>query len=233
MTKAGGPEAAVSVERVGKTYVLGQRRVIALDDVSLTVDGGTFCAITGPSGSGKSTLLNIIGLLDTPETGYLRVCGVSSTTLSRRRAARFRRSNVGLVFQDFNLVPVLTVFENVQLPALAGGRPYVDRERDTWVMHLLDACGLKSAADQLPTQLSGGQQQRVAIARALVNRPKLVLADEPTANLDSRTGAQIIALMRTFNENLDTTFVFATHDAAIRDVADRSIALRDGSLVAT
>ncbi len=221
-----------------KSYSLGERRVHALRGVSIDVPAGSFCAITGPSGSGKSTLLNIMGLLDEPDSGHVSIRGTAAVGLKARDAARLRASSLGFVFQDFNLVPVLSAYENVELPLRvasrrrSGGRADARgaqaSERREWVMHLLHGVGLADRADHRPAQLSGGQQQRVAIARALVNAPFAVLADEPTANLDSETGAAVLDLMRLFNERFATTFVVCTHDPAVRDLAHVAFSLRDG-----
>ena len=221
-----GPDTAVTVEGVRKKYTLGERTVDALRGVSLSVPKGTFCAVVGPSGSGKSTLLNMIGLLDKPDAGKVLLEQTDTTNLNSRETASLRRTRLGFVFQDFNLVPVLSAFENVELPLrVQAGR--VDRD---WVMSLLDQVGLADHAGHRPSQLSGGQQQRVAIARALVNRPVIVLADEPTANLDSKTGKAVLQVMQRFNRELSTTFIFSTHDEAIREMAETTFMLRDGIL---
>ena len=221
-----GPDTAVTVEGVRKKYTLGERTVDALRGVSLSVPKGTFCAVVGPSGSGKSTLLNMIGLLDKPDAGKVLLEQTDTTNLNSRETASLRRTRLGFVFQDFNLVPVLSAFENVELPLrVHPGR--VDRD---WVMSLLDQVGLADHAGHRPSQLSGGQQQRVAIARALVNRPVIVLADEPTANLDSKTGKAVLQVMQRFNRELSTTFIFSTHDEAIREMAETTFMLRDGIL---
>ena len=221
-----GPDTAVTVEGVRKKYTLGERTVDALSGVSLSVPKGTFCAVVGPSGSGKSTLLNMIGLLDKPDAGKVLLEQTDTTNLNSRETASLRRTRLGFVFQDFNLVPVLSAFENVELPLrVHPGR--VDRD---WVMSLLDQVGLADHAGHRPSQLSGGQQQRVAIARALVNRPVIVLADEPTANLDSKTGKAVLQVMQRFNRELSTTFIFSTHDEAIREMAETTFMLRDGIL---
>ena len=219
-------DTAVTVEGVRKKYTLGERIVDALRGVSLSVPKGTFCAVVGPSGSGKSTLLNMIGLLDKPDAGKVLLEQTDTTNLNSRETASLRRTRLGFVFQDFNLVPVLSAFENVELPLrVHPGR--VDRD---WVMSLLDQVGLADHAGHRPSQLSGGQQQRVAIARALVNRPVIVLADEPTANLDSKTGKAVLQVMQRFNRELSTTFIFSTHDEAIREMAETTFMLRDGIL---
>lgn len=220
--------AVVTVEDVRKTYTLGERSVEALRGISLAIPTGTFCAVVGPSGSGKSTLLNIIGLLDKPDSGKVYLEEADTAHLNRRESARLRRTRVGFIFQDFNLIPVLSAFENVELPL----RIHAGRTDHEWVMSLLDQVGLADHASHRPSQLSGGQQQRVAIARALVNRPVIVLADEPTANLDSQTGQSVLQVMHRFNRELSTTFIFSTHDTAIREMAETTYELRDGMVIA-
>ncbi|MFW5807042.1 MAG: ABC transporter ATP-binding protein [Spirochaetota bacterium] len=224
-------QALLRVDNLHKTYRLGERRVRALRGISLEIMPGSFCAIVGPSGSGKSTLLNIIGLLDRPDEGTIRLGKTDAGKLGPAAAARARREQIGFIFQDFSLIPVLNAYENVELPLrLAGGGRSRGAIRE-WVMHLLEGVGLDDHARHKPAQLSGGQQQRVAIARALVNRPSLVLADEPTANLDSQTGQAILELMHRFNRDLGTAFLFSTHDAAIRAIAETTFPLRDGAIV--
>ena len=199
-------------------------------DVNLQLADGEFCAFVGPSGSGKSTLLNLIGCLDHPTSGTLTVNGTDIATLSRSAAASFRGEHLGFIFQDFNLVPVLSAFENIEYPLLMvrGWSPEKRRER---VEKMIAAVDMTEHAHKRPDQLSGGQKQRVAVARALVGEPRLVLADEPTANLDSKTGEAIINLMKQMNAELNTTFVFSTHDHAIMDIADHVIRLQDGLVV--
>ena len=232
MTESGTDRnPVVTVSDLYKRYSLGERTVEALRGVSLSIARGTFCAIMGPSGSGKSTLLNIIGLLDTADSGTVHLEDTDTASLRPREAAKLRRTRVGFVFQDFNLIPVLSAYENVELPlrvtAAAGGE---GRRRREWVLTLLEEVGLAEHAAHRPAQLSGGQQQRVAIARALVNRPVIVLADEPTANLDSETGGEILEVMHRFNREQGTTFIFSTHDPAIREMAETTIPLRDGAV---
>lgn len=226
------PAPLLRVDELYKTYQLGEREVRALRGVSLEIAPGSFCAIVGPSGSGKSTLLNIIGLLDAPDQGSVQLEEMDAGALSRRRATQVRRDRIGFIFQDFSLIPVLSAYENVELPLRIshgrGRRGASAQEHREWVMQLLEGVGLADHAAHRPAQLSGGQQQRVAIARALVNRPSLVLADEPTANLDSQTGETILELMHRFNRELGTSFVFSTHDAAIRQIAETVVPLRDG-----
>jgi putative ABC transport system ATP-binding protein len=217
----------VSVKDLTKTYRLGTQTVTALADVSLTVQAGEFMAVAGPSGSGKTTLLNLIGCLDTPTRGEIAIDGEPVTRLTAGRRADLRARKLGFVFQTFNLIPVLTAWENVEYPLLIHRRGGDDRAR---VRRALEQVGLAERARHRPAELSGGQQQRVAIARALVGEPALVLADEPTANLDSATGRDIVELMRRLNRERGTTFVFSTHDPRIMAAADRVVHISDGRL---
>ena len=217
----------VAVRDVSKTYRLGKVTVTALDGVSLAVKAGEFLAVAGPSGSGKTTLLNLIGCLDTPTSGEVMIDGEAIGGLSAGRRADLRARKLGFVFQTFNLIPVLTAWENVEYPLLLQRRRGDVAGR---VRAALEHVGLADRARHRPPELSGGQQQRVAIARALVTEPALVLADEPTANLDSRTGHEIIELMRRLNRERGTTFVFSTHDPRIVNVADRVLEISDGRL---
>jgi putative ABC transport system ATP-binding protein len=217
----------VGVVDVSKTYRLGALSVTALAGVSLQVAPGEFLALAGPSGSGKTTLLNLIGCLDTPTAGEIAIDGEPVTCWSAGRRADLRANKLGFVFQTFNLIPVLTAWENVEYPLL------IRRRRGdvaTRVSRALEQVGLADRARHRPAELSGGQQQRVAIARALVGEPSLVLADEPTANLDSATGHEIIELMRRLNRERGTTFVFSTHDPRIMKAADRVLEMTDGRL---
>jgi putative ABC transport system ATP-binding protein len=211
-----------------KTYRLGDTTVEALRGIDLTVNRGEFAAVWGPSGSGKSTLLNIIGLIDTPTSGDIILAGQPIGTLNDRERTRLRHQNIGFIFQGFNLVPVLSAYENVEYPLLLVGTPAAERRDRTLAM--LDAVGLSAQHGQRPNELSGGQKQRVAIARALVKQPDIVLADEPTANLDSRTGAAIIELMRRVQVELRTTFIFSTHDPQLISHAEEIFTIRDGEL---
>ena len=217
----------VHVQAVSKIYRLGKVTVTALSDVSLTVARGEFLAIAGPSGSGKTTLLNLIGGLDTATAGDITIEGEALGRLGVNRRADLRARKIGFIFQTFNLIPVLTAYENVEYPLLLH-RPGADIR--ALVESALAEVGLPDRAGHRPAELSGGQQQRVAVARALVNRPALVLADEPTGNLDSRTGAQILGLMRRVNRERGTTFVFSTHDPRIMKAADRVMEISDGRL---
>ena len=219
----------VRLSRVTKTYPVGSTEVKALDDITLSIPANRFSIVIGASGSGKTTLLNLVGCIDTPTDGAVQVCGEDVTELSDDNLADFRARNIGFIFQNFSLVPVLTAYENVEYPLMLVGVLPTQRRARTMVM--LEAVGLAEHARRFPNELSGGQKQRVAIARALVKRPTLVLADEPTANLDSATGASIIALMRHIQAELKTTFIFASHDAQLISHADEIFAIRDGALM--
>jgi len=219
----------VKLTGVGKSYRLGAVDVKALDAIDVEIGRGDFLALAGPSGSGKTTLLNLIGCIDKPTTGRVVIDGVDVTDVPLHRLAPTRRDTLGFIFQTFNLIPVLTAFENVEYPLLLKG--VARRERDTRVRRWLDAVGIAAQAKQRPDQLSGGQRQRVAIARAMVVEPKLVLADEPTANLDSDTALRILDLLAELNRETKTTFVFATHDQELIARAARTVRLRDGRIV--
>jgi len=219
----------VSIRNATKDYRLGKVTVPALRGVSLDVNSGEFLSIAGPSGSGKTTLLNLIGCVDTPTSGVVEVAGENTTTLGERAITRLRLYTIGFIFQSFNLVSVLDVYRNVELPLLLQ-RTLSSKERAARVLTLLDRVGLKEYIKHRPSELSGGQRQRVAIARALVTRPKLVLADEPTANLDSVTGQNILDLMRELNHADGTTFIFSTHDARVMSFAHAIVRLADGKL---
>ncbi|MBS1208178.1 MAG: transporter related [Proteobacteria bacterium] len=214
---------------IKKHYRVGEIDVPALKGVDFEIDTSAFVAIVGPSGSGKSTLLNLIGCLDHPSSGTLLVNEVEVSKLSRADAADFRGEHLGFVFQDFNLVPVLTAYENVEYPLLMV-RGWSADKRHERVMKILDAVGMKEQAHKRPDQLSGGQKQRVAVARALVGEPKLVLADEPTANLDHDTAYRILNLMKKMRDDFGTTFVFSTHDPKIMSEAEVTFILEDGKL---
>ena len=214
------------LREVAKSYHLGTTRVPALRGVSLDVGAGEFVALVGPSGSGKSTLLAVCGLLDRPDTGSYLVDGQDTAGLSERERAHLRRDHMGFVFQGFNLVPALTAFENVEIPLLLSGAPAAERARR--VAEVLGRVGLATLGRRRPDQLSGGQRQRVAIARALVNGPRLVLADEPTANLDSVTAAQVVDLMHELGSSEGATFLVATHDPRMAAHCDRQVVLADG-----
>ncbi len=223
-------KAIVSVRDAVKNYRLGTVEVPALRGVTLDVVEGDFLAIAGPSGSGKTTLLNLIGCVDTPTSGTVEVAGKNTRQLSERELTSLRLNTIGFIFQSFNLVSVLTVFQNVELPLLLQ-RELTGRERAQRVTALLDRVGLHEHGGHRPSELSGGQRQRVAIARALVTRPHIVLADEPTANLDSVTGANILDLMRELNRTERTTFIFSTHDQKVMSHANAVVRLADGKFV--
>jgi len=223
-------KAIVSVKNAVKNYSLGAVEVPALRGVTLDVVEGDFLAIAGPSGSGKTTLLNLIGCVDTPTSGTVEVAGKDTRQLSERELTNLRLHTIGFIFQSFNLVGVLSVFQNVEFPLLLQGR-LGGHERRTRVMTLLEQVGLADHARHRPNELSGGQRQRVAVARALVGSPQIVLADEPTANLDSETGERIIDLMKEMNQRDGTTFIFSTHDAKVMAHADAVIRLADGKIV--
>lgn len=216
----------LTVENLTKVYGKGETATRALDDVSFSVAEGEFCAIVGSSGSGKSTLLHLMGGVDRPTSGTVRLNGEDIYARSDEQLAVFRRREVGLVYQFYNLIPVLNVVENIALPVALDGRP-VNRER---LAALLRALGLEGREGALPNQLSGGQQQRVAIGRALMNAPSVVLADEPTGNLDSRNSREIMALLRASNKEMGQTLVVITHDEDIAATADRIIAIEDGRI---
>ncbi|HVZ75193.1 MAG TPA: ABC transporter ATP-binding protein [Polyangia bacterium] len=222
-------KAIVSVKDAVKNYTLGKVVVPALRGVTLDVGTGDFISIAGPSGSGKTTLLNLIGCVDTPSSGVVEVAGKNTSQLSERELTDLRLNTIGFIFQSFNLVSVLTVFQNVELPLLLQKNIGND-ERRTRVMDLLGKVGLEGHAQHRPSELSGGQRQRVAIARALVTRPQLVLADEPTANLDSVTGQNILDLMKDLNRTQGTTFIFSTHDQKVMSYANTIVRLADGKL---
>jgi putative ABC transport system ATP-binding protein len=220
----------IAANQLVKIYRTEAIEVRALQGASFDVESGSFLAFVGPSGSGKTTLLNLIGCLDKPTSGRLTVAGVDVVQLERRPAAAFRGENIGFIFQSFNLVPVLTAFENVEYP-LVMVRECPPAERQSRVLKALNAVGMLDQKSQLPEQLSGGQKQRVAIARALVTQPKLVLADEPTANLDHETAYMIIRLMKQMRDNFGTTFIFSTHDTRIIGEAEIVYTLDDGHIV--
>jgi putative ABC transport system ATP-binding protein len=222
--------STIQLESVKKTYQLGQTKVEALRGISLSIKKGEFLAIAGPSGSGKSTILNLIGCIDIPTSGTVIIDGKEVETLGDKELTRYRREKLGFIFQSFNLIPVLNVYENIEFPLLLKKKIGREQRRDT-VMHIIKRVGLQDRLKNKPSELSGGQRQRVAIARALVTQPLIILADEPTANLDTDTGHNILALMQEINEKDKTTFVFSTHDQHIMEHARRIINLRDGMIV--
>ncbi|HIR11947.1 MAG TPA: ABC transporter ATP-binding protein [Candidatus Fimenecus excrementavium] len=217
----------VKVENLTKIYGKGDTEVRALDNVSFSIPQGQFVAIVGPSGSGKSTLLHILGGVDTPTSGSVQIGGTDISKLDETALAIFRRRQIGLIYQFYNLLPILTVEENLTLPLLLDGRK-PDKQQ---IRALVATLGLSERLKHLPNQLSGGQQQRVSIGRALVNNPALVLADEPTGNLDSENSREIIALLRRFNRESNQTVVIITHDERIALSADRIISVEDGRIV--
>ncbi len=221
----------VSIQNVTKDYPLDKVVVQALRGVDLTIEEGDFLAIAGPSGSGKTTLLNMIGCVDTATTGTVLVDGNDTAKLTDRQLTGLRLNTLGFIFQSFNLVPVLSVFQNVELPLLLQ-KKLGPAERAVRVNGLLEKVGLATHAQHRPSELSGGQRQRVAIARALVTAPKIVLADEPTANLDSKTGEDIIDLMKEMNSTEKTTFIFSTHDAKVLSHARKVVHIADGRVQA-
>lgn len=220
----------ITASQLVKTYQTEAIEVRALQGVSFDIEAGSFLAFVGPSGSGKTTLLNLIGCLDRPTSGNLQVAGIDVLNLGRRQAAEFRGQNIGFIFQSFNLIAVLTAFENVEYP-LVMVQELRPAERHDRVLKALKAVGMLEQKNQMPDQLSGGQKQRVAIARALVTQPKLVLADEPTANLDHETAYMILRLMKQMRNNFGITFIFSTHDTRIIGEAELIYTLEDGRLV--
>lgn len=219
----------VSVKEVSKQYKLGKTIVNALREVSIEIEEKEFVCICGPSGSGKTTLLNIIGCLDKPTQGTVTIINQEVSALSDAQLSELRNRSIGFIFQTFNLIPVLTAYENVEYPLWILGKNKKERRKE--VLRILEEVGLLEYKDHKPDELSGGQQQRVAVARALVTMPRLVLADEPTANLDSETGEAILELMRKMNQEFSTTFIFSTHDPQIMKYAQKIYRLKDGRLV--
>jgi len=223
----------ISLEHVRKVYRLDTVEVEALRDITLDIRAGDFVSIAGPSGSGKTTILNLIGCIDKPTSGTVKILGRSTSDLDDDRLTELRHRFIGFIFQTFNLIPVLNIRENVELPLLLddAGSGRNRRKEKEWIDFLIEAVGLKDRMQHKPAELSGGQRQRVAIARALVMKPAIVLADEPTANLDSATGESILRLMHHMNGQFGTTFIFSTHDPDIVEEADHIVRLRDGQIV--
>ncbi len=221
--------ALVVAENLHKDYRLGEVTVQALQGLSFEIEPASFVSFVGPSGSGKTTLLNLIGCLDKPTEGRLSVAGADVISLGRKESASFRGANIGFIFQDFNLIPVLTVYENIEYPLLMVQSVPL-KERQNRVTALLEAVGMMEQKDKFPDQISGGQKQRVAVARALVTNPKLVLADEPTANLDQKTAYMVIGLMKRMRDEFKTTFIFSTHDQKIVGEAEIIYTLEDGRI---
>jgi putative ABC transport system ATP-binding protein len=218
----------VECQGVSKTYQQGKVEVTALTNVYLNVAKGGFIALAGPSGSGKTTLLNLIGGLDKPDSGAIRVDGQAYEDLNSSQMADLRLTHIGFVFQSYNLIPVLSALENVEYVMLLQGRPA--NERRQRAREILNIVGLGDKYNRRPAELSGGQQQRVAVARAIVSNPSIVLADEPTANLDSKTGESLLQLMRQMNQERSVTFIFSTHDKMVMDYARRIVVIRDGRI---
>ena len=222
--------ALVEIGNITKNYQMGEVQVQALSNVSLSIDEAAFVSFVGPSGSGKTTMLNLIGCLDKPTKGKIVVDGKQVNDLDRRQSAIFRGSIFGFIFQAFNLFPVLTAYENVEYPLVMLKNESASN-RGEQVLKVLEAVGMLDQKDKRPDQLSGGQKQRVAVARALVTRPKLVLADEPTANLDHKTAVNVIRLMRGMRDKFNTTFIFSTHDPSVMGEAEVIHTLEDGRLI--
>ncbi len=220
----------LELKNIDKIYRTGKVEVHALKNINLTIEKGEFTGIVGPSGSGKTTLLNIMGLIDRPTKGTVVLEGRDLTGKKSKELALLRRHYFGFIFQNFNLIPVFTVFENVELALTLKYKHLSKKEKELKIMETLESVGIEEKRDAKPLELSGGEQQRVSIARALVKDPDFVLADEPTANLDSKTGEQIVELMKTLNRDKKTTFVFSTHDPLIIKYAKRIINLRDGMI---
>jgi putative ABC transport system ATP-binding protein len=218
----------ITTHHLVKTFPIGWRKFTALKDINVTFQKGEFTGIVGPSGSGKTTLLNIIGALDDPTEGTAVILGQDTTQLNHKQAARLRSQHLGFIFQTYNLLPMYTVFENVELPLLLLGK--TTEERRELVMQALEWVGLADKVTSRPAQLSGGERQRVSIARAMVKQPKIVLADEPTANLDAENSHNVLRTMVTLNQELHTTFLFATHDEKVIGYLRRKITLRDGKV---
>ncbi len=222
--------AIIELNNIYKTYNLGETQVQALTDINVSIDEKSFVSFIGPSGSGKTTLLNLIGVIDKPTKGDIYLKETRVNNFDTKQAAQFRGNNLGFIFQNFNLLPVLTVFENVEYPLLmVQNVPKAERKKR--VLHYLDAVGMLDQKDKYPSEISGGQKQRAAIARALVTDPSVVLADEPTANLDSDSAYKVINLMRKMKNELNTTFIFSTHDPKIVKEAEIIYTLEDGQIV--
>ncbi len=220
----------ITAKSLSKTYLMGEIETPALKSLNFEIETASFVSFIGPSGSGKTTLLNLIGCLDKPTSGNLEVAGVLTSKLTRREAAAFRGKNLGFIFQDFNLIPVLTVYENVEYPLLIVQNIPAKERRDR-VTSLLEKVGMMDQMNKFPDQISGGQKQRVAVARALVSNPGLVLADEPTANLDSKTAFLVIDIMRKMRDDMGVTFIFSTHDPKIVGEVETLFTLEDGRLI--
>ena len=218
----------IETKDLTRTFGEAETQVTALDHVSVTIEEGEFTAIIGPSGSGKTTLLQLIGGLDEPNAGEVWLSGTNIATMSGKQLSDFRRDHIGFIFQSYNLIPVLSAEENIEYIMLLQG--VSEQQRKTRVQEMLALVGLEGLGNRRPSHLSGGQQQRVAVARAMASKPDIILADEPTANLDSATGIALLEMMRELNQQINMTFVFSTHDQKIMDRADRLIHLEDGRI---
>jgi putative ABC transport system ATP-binding protein len=221
-------DVIIEIKGVSKKFPMGDSEFTALSDINLDIYSQDFIGFVGPSGSGKTTLLNLMGALDTPSTGTIRVLDQQVEKLTHREAAQFRKFSVGFIFQTYNLLPVYTVFENIEFPLLLSGME--PKERRDAVYESMEWVGLLDKKDQRPAQLSGGESQRVAVARAMVKKPRIVLADEPTANLDAANSHNILQMMAHLNETLGTTFVFSTHDEKVINYLKRKVTLNDGQI---
>jgi len=222
----------ITLEKVSKSYLSGEVSVPALKEIDLSIDAGRFISFVGPSGSGKTTLLNLIGCLDKPTSGKVFVSGTEVSHLDRKASAKFRGDTIGFIFQNFNLIPVLTVYENVEYPLIMV-QNIAPAERKRRIEALLEKVGMTEQRNKYPAQLSGGQKQRVAVARALVTEPKLILADEPTANLDHASAYKVIGLMHAMKKEFNTSFIFATHDSKIVGEAEVIYTVEDGQIIDT
>lgn len=222
--------ALVQIENVSKVYQTGEIEVTALSNINLSIDTASFVTFVGPSGSGKTTMLNLIGCLDKPTRGKVVVDGKLVDDFNRKQRSHFRGFVLGFIFQSFNLFPVMTAYENIEYPLVMIKNEPASKRKDM-IMSVLDSVGMEQQKDKFPDQLSGGQKQRVAVARALVTRPKLVMADEPTANLDKKSAVNVIRLMREMRDKYNTTFIFSTHDPGVMEEAEVVHTLVDGKLV--
>ena len=223
--------AIVELNNVTKIYPLGKTEVHALKGVTFSIAKGEFASIIGPSGSGKSTILNMIGCIDTPTSGEITISTVATNGLKDKALTRLRHKSLGFIFQSFNLIPVLNVYENIEFPLLLAKQLESKEAQKAWLDYLIEAVGLSDWRHHKSNELSGGQRQRVAIARALATKPDIVMADEPTANLDSITSKAIMGLMQKMNKELDTTFIFSTHDPEVVNIAEHVIKLQDGHII--
>jgi len=222
-------DTIIKLANVTKTFAIGRGKFTALKDISFSVQPGDFMGLIGPSGSGKTTLLNLLGALDAPSSGHIEVLNQQVDQFSHLQASAYRKHTVGFIFQTYNLLPIYTVFENVEFPLMIAHMP--PKEREQAVLESLEWVGLLDKKDSRPAQLSGGESQRVAVARAMVKKPKIVLADEPTANLDAENSHNILQTMTRLNETLGTTFIFSTHDQKVIDYLRRKVSLLDGRIV--